>query len=59
MLTYSAVVTLFLAYLGLAGVFGGPFLWPAVVLHASLTVLLIGALARDKLAIRSTSVISS
>jgi hypothetical protein len=33
MLTYSAAVTLYLAYLGLAGGFGGVLLWPAVVLH--------------------------
>jgi len=32
-LTYSAAVTLYLAYLGLAGGFGGVLLWPAVVLH--------------------------
>ena len=30
MLTYSAVVTLYLAYLGFAGGFAGVFLWPAV-----------------------------
>lgn len=40
MLTYSVAVTLYLAYLGLAGGLSGPLLWPAVVLHAILTVLL-------------------
>jgi len=40
MLTYSAAVTLYLAYLGLAGGLTGILLWPAVVLHATLTVLL-------------------
>ena len=40
MLTYSAAVTLYLAYLGFAGGFAGVFLWPAVVLHAVLSVLL-------------------
>ena len=40
MLTYSAAVTLFLAYLGLAGGMGGILLWPAVALHAVLTALL-------------------
>ena len=40
MLTYSALVTLYLAYLGVAGEFGGILLWPAVALHAVLTVLL-------------------
>src|SRR5208337_5374634 len=39
-LTYSAAVTLYLAYLGLAGGFGGVLLWPAVLLHLLLTVLL-------------------
>jgi len=40
MLTYSAGVTLYLGYVGFAGIFGGIFLWPAVVLHAILTALL-------------------
>jgi len=40
MLTYSAAVTLYLAYLGFAGGSAGLLLWPAVVLHAILTVLL-------------------
>lgn len=43
MLSYSAVVTLLLAYLGLAGRAGGILLWPAVILHAILTVLLLQA----------------
>ncbi|MFZ0244664.1 hypothetical protein [Candidatus Binatus sp.] len=41
MLTYSAVVTLYLAYLGFAGGLTGILLWPAVVLHIILTALLI------------------
>jgi len=40
MLTYSAVVTLYLAYLGFAGGLTGILLWPAVVLHIILTALL-------------------
>jgi hypothetical protein len=40
MLTYGALVTLYLAYLGFAGGLTGFFLWPAVVLHAILTALL-------------------
>ena len=40
MLTYSALVTLYLAYLGFAGGLSGLLLWPAVVLHAILTALL-------------------
>ena len=40
MLGYSAAVTLYLAYLGFTGGFTGILLWPAVILHAILTVLL-------------------
>jgi len=40
MLTYSVVVTLYLAFLGLVGGLGGVLLWPAVVLHAILSMLL-------------------
>jgi hypothetical protein len=40
MLIYSALVTLYLAYLGFAGGFAGVFLWPAVALHVVLSILL-------------------
>jgi hypothetical protein len=40
MLIYSTLVTLYLGYIGLAGEFVGILLWPAVVLHAALTLLL-------------------
>jgi hypothetical protein len=40
MLTYGLLVTLYLAYLGIIGEFTGILLWPAVVLHAVLTLLL-------------------
>lgn len=40
MLTYSALVTLYLAYVGICGEWVGPLLWPAVVVHAVLTLLL-------------------
>jgi hypothetical protein len=40
MLTYSALVTLFLAYLGIADGLTGIVLWPAVALHAILSVFL-------------------
>ena len=40
MLTYSALVMLYLGYLGVAGEFSGILLWPAVLLHAVLSVLL-------------------
>ena len=48
MLTYSAAVTLYLAYVGLAGGLSGILLWPAVVLHVILTALLIWASTRRK-----------
>src|SRR6478672_3200573 len=41
MLAYSALVTMYLAYLGAAGVVDGMLLWPAVVLHAILAALLV------------------
>ncbi len=47
MLTYGAVVTLYLAYLGFTGL-AGILLWPAVVLHVILTALLIWASTKDK-----------
>ena len=40
MLTYSSLATLYLLYLALRGKWKGPLLWPAVVLHAVLTLLL-------------------
>ena len=40
MLTYSALVTLYLAYLGFASGLTGVFLWPAVALHVVLSILL-------------------
>ena len=48
MLTYSAAVTLYLAYVGFAGGLSGILLWPAVVLHVILTALLTRASASDK-----------
>src|SRR6266567_1115803 len=40
MLTYSALATLYLAYLGVNGEWVGPLLWPAVVPRGILTLLL-------------------
>jgi hypothetical protein len=40
MLTYSAVVALYLAYIGFTSNLTGVFLWPAVGLHAILSILL-------------------
>ena len=48
MLTYSAAVTLYLAYVGFADGLRGILLWPAVVLHMILTALLIRAATSDK-----------
>ncbi len=46
MLVYSAAVTLALAYLGLSGAYAGILLWPAVIVHLILTVLLARGLPR-------------
>jgi hypothetical protein len=46
-LIYSAAATLYLAYLGLAGI-AGMLLWPAVVLHLLLSILLFRAWLRAK-----------
>jgi hypothetical protein len=48
MLSYSATVTLYLAYLGFAGGLTGILLWPVVALHVILTGLLIRASTCDK-----------
>jgi hypothetical protein len=50
MLIYSAAITLYLAYLGIAGSSSGMLLWPAVVLHAIMTALLTRATTRGKAA---------
>jgi hypothetical protein len=48
MLTYSAAVTLYLAYGGLSGGLTGKLLWPAVILHVILTALLIRELSQTR-----------
>ena len=40
MVTYSLLATLYLIYLGLGGKWSGKLLWPAVAVHAVLTILL-------------------
>jgi hypothetical protein len=40
MLTYSTLATVYLAYLAFGGEWVGPLLWPAVVLHAVITIFL-------------------
>ena len=52
MLTYSALVTLYLAYLGFAGGLAGVLLWPAVVLHVILTALLMFDVTRMRCDLR-------
>jgi hypothetical protein len=44
MLTYTVLVALYLAYMGMRGGWGGPLLWPAVAAHAVLALLLAGGL---------------
>ena len=41
MLAYSVLAAVYLARLGVAGVYAGTLLWPAVGLHAVLAVLLL------------------
>jgi hypothetical protein len=41
MLTYSAAVTLYLAYVGFTGRSAGVLLWPVIGLHVIMTALLI------------------
>jgi hypothetical protein len=48
MLTYSAVVTIYLATVGFTGGLTGLLLWPAVVLHVILTGLLARAWFRHR-----------
>jgi len=40
MLAYNSLTTLYLLYLGIGGAWGGPLLWPAVVVHGVLSLLL-------------------
>ena len=48
MVTYSALVAVYLAYLGFAGSLTGVLLWPVVVLHVILTALLIRDVTRTR-----------
>jgi len=48
MLTYVAVVALYLGYVGFAHGLTGVLLWPAVAVHVILTALLIRESTRDK-----------
>jgi hypothetical protein len=48
MLIYNAAVALYLAYVGVSGESSGVLLWPVVVLHGIMTVLLIRAMTSQK-----------
>ena len=48
MLVYSAAVSLYLAYLGFVSGLDGVLLWPAVIVHVILTVLLAPGVVRDR-----------
>jgi hypothetical protein len=54
MLIYNALIALYLAYLGTVGHLGGLLLWPAVVLHAVVALLLVWAW-RDERRTRATN----
>ncbi len=41
MFTYSALIALFLGYVGAVAHLGGPLLWPAVGLHGAVALLLL------------------
>jgi hypothetical protein len=41
LLSYNLLATLYLGYLRIGGAFAGYLLWPAIVLHAVLTLLLV------------------
>ena len=47
MLTYGALATLFLVYVGIRGQGIGVLLWPAVVVHVILIILLLRARSRE------------
>jgi hypothetical protein len=51
MLTYSVAITVYLAYLGFTGGSTGILLWPAVVLHVILTVLLARAAHGERMTV--------
>ena len=48
MVTYSVLVTLYLAYIGIEGAWSGGLLWPTVVLHGVLTLLLVRSWYKER-----------
>jgi hypothetical protein len=55
MLTYSLLVTLYLIYLGVGGEWTGKLLWPAVAVHAVLTILLARAWFNERKALEGSA----
>jgi hypothetical protein len=49
MLTYNALIALYLAYLGTLGHLRGFLLWPAVALHAVVAALLVWTWRKERL----------
>ena len=49
MLTYSTLAALYLVYVGVRGEGVGVLLWPAVVIHVILVILLIRARSRERM----------
>jgi hypothetical protein len=49
MLTYGILAALYLAYVGVRGQGVGVLLWPAVVVHAILIILLLRARSRERM----------
>jgi hypothetical protein len=49
MLTYGTLAALYLAYVGVRGHGVGVLLWPAVVVHAILIILLLRARSRERM----------
>ncbi|MEZ4412433.1 MAG: hypothetical protein R2910_05570 [Gemmatimonadales bacterium] len=48
MFTYNALLAAYLGYLGGAGGFSGPLLWPAVALHAVVAMGLVRGLFQER-----------
>jgi hypothetical protein len=48
MLIYSALVALYLAYLGIEGIWSGVLLWPTVALHGVLTLFLVRSWHKER-----------
>jgi hypothetical protein len=48
LLAYNAFVATYLGWLGFEGVFAGPLLWPAIILHVVVTVLIAIALRQGE-----------